>query len=325
MSINIGIDLGTSSVLVYKTGKGVIINEPSTVVFDKSTNRIISVGDETKNVVGRTPGNLVAIKPMQNGVISDFAMTEKMLRYFINKSVGKRSWVRPRVCITVPANVTDMEKRAVEDAAIQAGARDVLILENTIASATGLGIDINQPVGTMIVDIGGGTTDISVISLGGSVISSSLRIAGEEFDKAIARYIRKRFNLLIGLATAEEIKKDVGSVVRRNIPSYMEIRGRDIMNGLPVTINISSNDVYEALRELTEMIINEIHFVLEKTPPELAADITYRGIILTGGGSQIKGFDELIEEKLGIMAIMADNPITLAAEGTGKYIEKYKG
>ena len=324
MSINIGIDLGTSSVLVYKQGKGIILNEPSTVVFNKSTNKIVSVGDETRNVVGRTPGNLVAINPLQHGVISDFAMTEKMLRYFINKAVGKRGWKRPNVCVTVPAQITDLEKRAVEDATIQAGAKDVIVIENTVAAAIGLGIDIDQPVGNMIVDIGGGTTDISVISLGGCVISSTLRIAGEEFDKAIVRYIRKRKNLLIGMVTAEEIKKDVGSVVHRSIPSYMEIRGRDLMNGLPVTITISSNDIADALKELTQMILNEIHFILEKTPPELAADITYRGIILTGGGSLIKGFDELIENSLGIMAIRPDDPIGVAVEGTGKHIERYR-
>lgn len=324
MSVKIGIDLGTSSVLVYRPGKGIIVNEPSTIVFDRETNKIVAIGEETKNVIGRTPKNLIAISPLKDGVISDFVMTEKVLRYFINKSVGKKSWKRPIVGITVPAQVTDLEKRAVEDVAIQAGAREVYIVENTIAQAIGLGIDINKPVGNMIVDIGGGTTDISVISLGGSVVSSTLRIAGDEFDKAIVRYIRKKYNLLIGMVTAEEIKKDVGSVVTRAIPSFMEIRGRDLTNGLPVTININSNEIAEALNELSQIIIDEVHSVLEKTPPELAADVTYRGIILTGGGSLVGGFDELIEESLGIMAMRASDPINMAAEGIGKYIETVK-
>lgn len=324
MAVDIGIDLGTSFILVYKKNKGIIINEPSIVVFDKNINKIVAVGAEAENMIGRTPSNLIAIRPLKDGVISNFEMTEKLLRYFINKAIDKKSWKRPRVCISIPVQITDLEKRAVEDAAIQAGAREAVLVEAPIAAAVGLGININQPIGNMFVDVGGGTTDIAVISLGSIVASSSLKFAGEEFDKAILSYIRKKYNLLIGLSVAEEVKKEIGSLVKIKNPKYMEIRGRNLNNGLVSTITISSNEIADALSEYAHMIVNEIHYVLEKTNPELAADITYRGIVLSGGSSFLHGLDEVIENSLGIATVVTSNPDTVVVEGVAKYREFMK-
>ncbi len=317
---DIGIDLGTASVLVYIKGKGVVLKEPSVVAFDRDTNRIKAIGEEARLMLGRTPGNIVAVRPLRQGVISDYTVTEKMLKYFIQKAIGKRRF-HGIVSICVPSGVTEVEKKAVEDAAYQAGAKSVAIIEEPIAAAIGAGIDISRPCGNMIVDIGGGTTDIAVISLGGTVASTSIKIAGDDFDEAIIRYMRKRNNLLIGERTAEDIKIKIGSAYRRPETVAMDVRGRNLVTGLPKTISVTSEETEEALRETTSHIVEAVHSVLEKTPPELAADIADRGIVLTGGGCLLYGLEELIEEKTGITTMTAEDPMTAVAIGTGKYVE----
>ena len=317
---DIGIDLGTASVLVYIKGKGVVLKEPSVVAFDRDTNRIKAIGEEARLMLGRTPGNIVAVRPLRQGVISDYTVTEKMLKYFIQKAIGKRRF-HGIVSICVPSGVTEVEKKAVEDAAYQAGAKSVAIIEEPIAAAIGAGIDISRPCGNMIVDIGGGTTDIAVISLGGTVASTSIKIAGDDFDEAIVRYMRKRHNLLIGERTAEDIKIKIGSAYRRPETVAMDVRGRNLVTGLPKTISVTSEETEEALRETTSHIVEAVHSVLEKTPPELAADIADRGIVLTGGGCLLYGLEELIEEKTGITTMTAEDPMTAVAIGTGKYVE----
>ncbi|HKL99913.1 MAG TPA: rod shape-determining protein MreB, partial [Mobilitalea sp.] len=281
---DIGIDLGTASVLVYIKGKGVVLKEPSVVAFDRDTNKIKAIGEEARLMLGRTPGNIIAVRPLRQGVISDYTVTEKMLKYFIQKAVGKQRFRKPRISVCVPSGVTEVEKKAVEDATYQAGAREVAIIEEPIAAAIGAGIDISRPCGNMIVDIGGGTTDIAVISLGGTVVSTSVKIAGDDFDDAIVRYMRKKHNLLIGERTAEDIKIKIGSAYRRPESVSMAVRGRNLVTGLPKTIEVTSEETEEALKETTSQIVEAIHSVLEKTPPELAADIADRGIVLTGGG-----------------------------------------
>ena len=317
---DIGVDLGTASVLVYIKGKGVVLKEPSVVAFDKDTNKIRAIGEEARLMLGRTPGNIVAVRPLRQGVISDYTVTEKMLRYFIQKATGKRTF-RGVVSICVPSQVTEVEKKAVEDAAYQTGAKSVAIIEEPIAAAIGAGIDISRACGNMIVDIGGGTTDIAVISLGGTVASTSIKIAGDDFDEAIVRYMRKKHNLLIGERTAEDIKIKIGSAYRRPETVAMDVRGRNLVTGLPKTISVTSEETEEALRESTTHIVEAVHSVLEKTPPELAADIADRGIVMTGGGSLLYGFDALIEEKTGITTMTAQDPMTAVAIGTGKYVE----
>ncbi|MBR4341434.1 MAG: rod shape-determining protein [Lachnospiraceae bacterium] len=320
-STDIGIDLGTASVLVYIKGKGVVLKEPSVVAFDKDTNKIKAIGEEARLMLGRTPGNIVAVRPLRQGVISNYTVTEKMLKYFIQKAVGKKRFRKPLISVCVPSGVTEVEKKAVEDATYQAGAREVAIIEEPIAAAIGAGIDISKPQGNMVVDIGGGTTDIAVISLGGTVVSASIKTAGDDFDEAIVRYMRQKHNLLIGERTAEDIKIKIGSVYRRPESVSMDVRGRNLVTGLPKTISVTSEETEEALNSSTMQIVEAIHSVLEKTPPELAADIADRGIILTGGGSLLCGLEELIEEKTGITTMTADDPLTAVAIGTGKYVE----
>ncbi|MBQ6537864.1 MAG: rod shape-determining protein MreB, partial [Eubacterium sp.] len=283
MAFDIGIDLGTASILVYLNGKGVVLKEPSVVAFDRDTNRIKAIGEEARQMLGRTPGNIVAVRPLRQGVISDYTVTEKMLKYFIQKSVGRQRFRKPLISICVPSQVTEVERKAVEDAAFQAGARDVKIIEEPIAAAIGAGIDISRPCGNMIVDIGGGTTDVAVISLGGTVVSASIKTAGDDFDDAIVRYMRKKHNLLIGERTAEDIKIKIGSAFPRPESVSVDVRGRNLVTGLPKTITVTSEETEEALREKTSQIVEAVHSVLEKTPPELAADIADRGIVLTGG------------------------------------------
>lgn len=319
---DIGIDLGTASVLVYVKGKGVVLKEPSVVAFDRNTNKIKAIGEEARLMLGRTPGNIVAVRPLRQGVISDYTVTEKMLSYFISRTVGKSLFGRkPRISVCVPSGATEVEKKAVEDATYQAGAREVSIIEEPVAAAIGAGIDIAKPCGNMIVDIGGGTADIAVISLGGVVVSNSIKVAGDDFDEAIVRFMRKKHNLLIGERTAEEIKISVGTVYKRPENLTMDVRGRNLVTGLPKTVTVTSEETEEALREPAYQIVDAVHNVLERTPPELAADISDRGIVLTGGGSLIQGLEELIEEKTGINTMTAEDPLTAVAIGTGKYIE----
>ncbi len=325
LSTDIGIDLGTASILVYVKGKGVVLKEPSVVAYDRDTNKIKAIGEEARLMIGRTPGNIMAVRPLRQGVISDYNVTEKMLKHFIRKALGKRTFKKPRISVCVPSGVTEVEKKAVEDATYQVGAREVSIIEEPIAAAIGAGIDISKPCGNMIVDIGGGTTDIAVISLGGTVVSTSIKIAGDDFDEAIVRYMRKKHNLLIGERTAEEIKIQIGSAYRRPEVVTLDVRGRNLVTGLPKTITVTSDETEEALKEATSQIVEAVHSVLEKTPPELAADIADRGIVLTGGGCLLQGLEELIEEKTGINTMTAEDPMTAVAIGTGKFVEFLSG
>ena len=321
-SSDIGIDLGTASILVYVKGKGVVLKEPSVVAYDRDTEQIMAIGEEARLMLGRTPGNIVAVRPLRQGVISDYKTTEKMLKYFIQKAVGKSFFGRrPRISVCVPSGVTDVEKRAVEDATYQAGARDVYIIEEPVAAAIGAGIDISRPCGNMIVDIGGGTTDIAVISLAGTVVSNSVKISSETFDQDIIRYVRKTYNVFIGEQTAEAVKIRIGSAYPRAEEKTMEIKGRNVITGLPATITVSSDEIRGALAQTTNQIADAICAVLEKTPPELASDVSDRGIILTGGGSLLDGMDELIQERTGINTVTAENPASVVALGTGQYRE----
>ena len=319
---DIGIDLGTASILVYVKGKGVVLKEPSVVAYDRDANTIKAIGEEARLMIGRTPGNIVPVRPLRHGVISDYKTTEKMLKYFINKAIGKSFFGRrPRVSVCVPSGVTEVEKKAVEDATYQAGARDVYIIEEPVAAAIGAGIDISRPCGNMIVDIGGGTTDIAVISLGKPVVSASIKTAGDDFDDAIIKFMRKRHNLLIGERTAEDIKINIGTCYKRPENITMDIRGRNLVTGLPKVVTVASDETEEAHREVTAQIVDAVHSVLEKTPPELAADIADRGIVLTGGGALLHGLEDLIEENTGITTMTAEEPLTAVAIGTGKRIE----
>ena len=319
ITTDIGIDLGTASILVYIRGKGVVLKEPSVVAFDRDTNKIKAIGEEARLMLGRTPGNIVAVRPLRQGVISDYTVTEKMLKYFIQKALGRKMLKKPRISVCVPSGVTEVEKKAVEDATYSA--REVAIIEEPIAAAIGAGIDISRPCGNMIVDIGGGTTDIAVISLGGTVVSTSIKIAGDDFDDALVRYMRKKHSLLIGERTAEDIKIKIGSAYPRAEVATMEVRGRNLLTGLPKTVTVTSEETEEALKDATAQIVDAVHSVLEKTPPELAADIADRGIVLTGGGSLLQGLEELIESKTGINTMTAEDPMTAVAIGTGKFIE----
>lgn len=318
---DIGIDLGTASILVFIKGKGVVLKEPAVVAVDRDTEKIRAVGEEARLMIGRTPGNILAVRPMKQGVISNYSITEQMIRYFIQKSIGKRSYKKPRICICIPSEATEVEKKAVEDAAYQAGARQVFTVEEPLAAAIGSGIEIQKPCGNMIVDIGGGTTDIAVISLGGTVVSTSLKVAGDDFDEAIIRHMRKKHNLLIGERTAEEIKIGIGTCFNKSETQKMEVRGRNLVTGLPKTVEVTSDETEEALRDATNSIVEAVHRVLEQTPPELAADIAVRGIVLTGGGCLLRGLDELIESKTGINVMTAEDPMTAVAIGTGQYID----
>lgn len=318
---DIGIDLGTASILVYIKGKGVVLKEPSVVAIDRDTDTIRAIGEEARLMIGRTPGNIVAVRPLRQGVISNYSVTEQMIKYFIQKAVGKRSYKKPRISICVPSGATEVETKAVEDASFQAGAREVFIVEEPLAAAIGAGIDISKPCGNMVVDIGGGTTDIAVISLGATVESTSVNVAGDDFDDAIVRYMRKKHNLLVGERTAEEIKIGIGTCFKKTEVKKMEVRGRNLVTGLPKIIEVTSEEVEEALREATTQIVEAIHGVLENTPPELSADIAVRGIVLTGGGCLLDGLEELIESKTGINTMTAEDPMTAVAIGTGRYLE----
>ncbi|MCL1884026.1 MAG: rod shape-determining protein [Defluviitaleaceae bacterium] len=321
LGTDIGIDLGTASVLVFIKGQGTVLTEPSVVAIDKNSDKILAVGEEARSMLGRTPGNIIAIRPMREGVISDYHITEKMLKYFINKAIGRPLMRKPRIAICVPSNVTEVERRAVEDAAIQAGARQVFIIEEPIAAAIGAGIDIARACGSMVVDIGGGTTDVAVISLGGTVVSTSIKTAGDHFDEAIIRYMRKKHNILIGERSAEDLKINVGTAFPRSESASIEVRGRNLVTGLPKNIMVTSEEMQEALHESVSAVVEAVHTVLEKTPPELASDIADRGIVMTGGGSLLHGLDKLIRDKTGINTIIADEAVSCVAIGTGKYIE----
>ncbi len=325
MAVDIGIDLGTASVLVYVKGKGVILKEPSVVAYDRDSNSIKAIGEEARLMLGRTPGNVVAVRPLRQGVISDYTVTEKMIKYFVQKALGRRSFSKPRISICVPSGVTEVERKAVEEATYAAGAREVRLIEEPVAAAIGAGLDISKPCGNMIVDIGGGTADVAVISLGGTVVNTSIKIAGDNFDEAIVRYVRKKHNLLIGERTAEDIKIKIGTTYPLIEEESIEVRGRNIMTGLPKTVKVTSSETEEALRETTGQIIEAVISVLERTPPELSADILDRGIVLTGGGAMLRGLEELIEERTGINTMTAENPMTVVAVGTGQFVEFMSG
>ena len=318
---DIGIDLGTASILVYIKGRGVVLKEPSVVAFDRDTNEIKAIGEEARLMIGRTPGNIVAVRPLRKGVISDYTITEKMMKYFIRKAVGKRTMRKPRICVCVPSQATEVERKAVEDAPYPAGAREVSLIEEPVAAAIGAGIDISKPCGNMIVDIGGGTSDVAVISLGGTVISASVKVAGDDFDDALVRYMRKKHNLLIGERTAEEIKIRIGTCFQLPEVETLDVRGRNLVTGLPKTITVTSDETLEALQDPALQIVEAVHSVLERTPPELASDISDRGIVLTGGGALLRGLEDLLKERTGINTITADEPMTAVAVGTGKYVE----
>ena len=320
MAKDIGIDLGTASVLVYIKGKGVVLREPSVVAMDKNTGKLLKVGSEAQAMLGRTPGNIIAIRPLREGVISDYDMTERMLKEFIHKVAGF-SFFKPRVIICVPSGITEVEERAVVDAGIQAGCRRVFLIEEPVAAAIGAGIDITKPDGHMVVDIGGGTADIAVISLSGVVESASIKVAGDQFNEAVIKYMRRKHNILVGESTAEKMKIAIGCVYPMEEETFMDVKGRCLLTGLPKTITVSSAEMLEAFEEPAERILESIHAVLERTPPELVADVSTNGITMTGGGSMVYGFDKLIESRTGIETRVAPNAIACVAEGTGKSLD----
>lgn len=316
----IGIDLGTATILIYVKGKGIVLREPSVVAIDRNTGEALSVGEEARRMLGRTPGNIVAIRPLKDGVISDYFVTEKMLKYFIKKVCGKFVF-SPTIMVCIPSGVTEVEKKAVIDAATQAGARKVYLIEEPIAAAIGAGLDISKACGSMVVDMGGGTTDIAVISLGGAVVSTSIKVAGDKFDEAITKYIRKRYNVMVGERTAEDLKINIGSVYPRMQKLEMDVRGRDLSSGLPVNLTVNSDDILEALKEPAMQVVEAVLNVLERTPPELSADISDRGIYMTGGGCLVYGFDKLIQEKTGINVMIAEESVSCVAIGTGRALD----
>jgi rod shape-determining protein MreB and related proteins len=320
--LDIAIDLGTATVLVYIKGKGIVLQEPSVVALDKETNKMLAVGEEARRMLGRTPGNIIALRPLREGVISDYNITERMLKYFIKK-VCKSSLrlFKPRIMVCVPSGVTEVERRAVVDAAMQAGARKTYLIEEPIAAAIGAGIDISKACGSMVVDVGGGTTDIAVMSLGGTVVSASIKIAGDKMDEAIVRHMRKKHNVMIGERTAEDLKVNIGTVYPRVKEVSMDIRGRNLVSGLPKTLTITSSEIMEALDEPVASIVEAVFNVLERTPPELASDIGDRGIVMTGGGSLVYGLDKLLQERTGINVIIADGAVSCVALGTGEALE----
>ncbi|MBN1587808.1 MAG: rod shape-determining protein [Candidatus Omnitrophica bacterium] len=321
-SSDMGIDLGTANTLVYVNGKGIVLCEPSVVAVEKGTSRVLKVGEEAKRMVGRTPGNIVAIRPLRDGVIADFEITQSMLRYFINKVHDRRVFVRPRIAIAIPSGITEVEKRAVKDSAEQAGAREVFLIEEPIAAAIGVGLPISDPAGNMVIDIGGGTTEIAVISLGGIVFAKSIRIGGDEMDQAIIDHMKKTYNLMIGERTAEEIKINIGSAYALEEEYSMEVRGRDLVSGLPKMVTVTSEEIREALAEPISAILEASRITLERTPPELSADLIERGIIMAGGGSLLRGIDQLISEETGLPVHVADDPLTAVALGTGKVLNE---
>jgi rod shape-determining protein MreB len=321
MGTDMGIDLGTATVLVYIKGKGVILKEPSVVAIDRNNDRVLAVGEEARQMIGRTPGNIVAIRPMRDGVISDYDITEKMLKHFISKACGKRRLSAPRVVICVPCEATEVERRAVQDAARNAGAKKVYLIEEPLAAAIGAGLDITKASGNMVIDIGGGTTDVAVISLGGMVVHESIKVAGDKFDDDIIKYIRRKHKLMIGERTAENLKINIGCAYKQDEETTMEIRGRDLITGLPKNLAVTSEEMREALKEAVNSIAECTHSVLEKTPPELSADIADKGIIMTGGGSLLKGLDKLIQEITKVPVYLAEDPVSCVALGTGKVLD----
>lgn len=325
-SEDIGIDLGTASVLVFKKGKGIVLHEPSVVAIDKNSDKVIAVGEEARQMLGRTPGHIVAVRPLKDGVIADYDMTERMLTYFIKKVIGRKFFFKPRVVVCIPTGATDVEERAVRQATLSSGARQAFIIEEPLAAALGAGINISEATGNMVVDIGGGTSDIAVLSLGGIVCNTSLRIGGDKFDEAIIRYVRREFNLMIGDRTAEALKINIGTayVTEKNRNRFMEIKGRDLVTGLPKTIKLSSEESWDALQEPVDAVIEGVKKVLEVTPPELAADIVNNGIVMTGGGSLLDGLDILLSRQTNLPVHLADDSISCVAKGTGKTLNELK-
>ncbi|MGO0122821.1 rod shape-determining protein [Desulfothermobacter acidiphilus] len=322
-SRDIGIDLGTANTIVYVKGEGIVLREPSVVAIQKDSGKILAVGEEAKRMIGRTPGNIVAIRPLADGVIADFDTTQAMIKYFIGRALKSRHFfVRPRVVIGVPSGVTAVEERAVREAALQAGAREVYLIEEPMAAAIGAGLPVEEPTGNMIVDIGGGTTEVAVISLGGIVTSCSIRVAGDEMDETIAQYVKKAYNLMIGERTAEEVKINIGSAFPPDNPEEEEeVRGRDLVTGLPKTIKVTAQEIYEALQEPVTAIVEAIKATLEQTPPELAADIMDRGIVMAGGGALLRGLDRLVSEQTGMPVVLAEEPLLAVAYGTGYVLD----
>ncbi len=318
---DIGVDLGTANVLVHVKGKGIVLNEPSVVAIENQSRRVVAVGEEARRMLGRTPGNIVAIRPLRDGVIADFEVTEFMLRHFLKKVTGSGLMAAPRVAVCIPANITSVEQKAVRQATEAAGAKHVYLIEEPKAAAIGAGLDITQPSGNMVVDIGGGTTDIAVLSLGDVVTSSSIRVAGDKFDEAIITYIKRNYNLLIGERTAEDIKIRVVSVYKRSENLEMDVRGRDMVSGLPMTVSIHTEEMMLALDEMVQSIVAATKSVLEKTPPELAADIFDRGVVLTGGGALLRGMDMMLTEELQVPVHIAEDPMTCVARGTGEFLD----
>lgn len=322
-SSDLAIDLGTANTCVFARSKGIVVNEPSIVAINKVTGGIEAVGKEAKEMLGRTPGNIVAIKPMKDGVIADFEVTEKMLAYFIRKAHSRNVWLRPRIVIGVPSEITQVEKRAVKDSAYRAKASEVHLVEEAMAAAIGAGMPITEPAGNMVVDIGGGTTDIAVISLAGIVYSKAVRVAGNEMDEAITQYVKKNYNLLIGERTAERIKMTIGSAFPLEKPLTMEIKGRHLVEGIPKTITISDEEIRGALSDTVNVIVEAVRIALERTPPELSADISDRGVVLTGGGSLLKNLDKRLREDTGLPLAMAENPLTSVVQGAGKMLDDF--
>jgi rod shape-determining protein MreB len=322
MAADIGIDLGTSSILVYVKGKGVVVKEPSLVAFDRDSNTIKEIGEGARALLGQSTGNIIAVRPLRKGVITDYTVTEKMIRHFIQKSLGKLIFKKPRINISVPCNITEVERRAVIGAAIAAGAREVTLLEEPMAAAIGAGVDIYKPSGSMVVDIGGGTTDIAVISLGGIVAHTSIKVAGNDFDNAIVKYVRDEYNVLIGDSLAENIKMKIGCASLNVIEETTEVQGRNIESGVPKKLTLSSKEMVKVLEEPISQIIEGIRVVLEDTEPELSSDVLDRGILLAGGGSLIRGLDKLIEEKIAIRTVLPEEPLLVVAMGTGMYVEE---
>ncbi|WP_084053522.1 rod shape-determining protein [Desulfonispora thiosulfatigenes] len=321
-SKDIGIDLGTANSIVFYKGKGICLNEPSVVAIQKDIGKVLAVGEEAKQMIGRTPGNVIAVRPMKDGVIADFEVTYSMLKYFLEKVLNSKNiFLRPRVVICVPSGVTSVEERAVKDAALQAGAKEAYLIEEPMAAAIGAGLPVHEPKGSMIIDIGGGTSDVAIISLGGIVVSRSIRIAGDEMDEAIVQYIKKNYNLMIGDRTAEDIKMHIGATYNIEIDEEYDIRGRDLVSGLPKNISIPASEIQVALKETVDSILDTIRNCLESAPPELAADIMDHGIVLAGGGALLKGLDQLIRDETGMPVHIAENPLSCVALGTGKVLE----
>jgi rod shape-determining protein MreB len=322
ISSDIGIDLGTANTLVYVKDRGIVLREPSVVAVKCGTNEVLAVGDDAKRMLGRTPGNIVAIRPLRDGVIADFDVTEAMLRHFIRKVHSRRSLVRPRVVIAVPSGITEVEKRAVKESALQAGAREVYMIEEPMAAAIGVGLPVQEASGNMIVDIGGGTTEVALISLSGIVYSRSVRVAGDELDESIVQYMKRAYSLMIGERTAEEIKIRIGSAYPIEKEMTMEVKGRDMVAGLPKTITITSQEVREALVEPLNTIVDAVRVTLERCPPELSADLVDRGIMLAGGGALLRGFDKLLQEETGLPVHIADDPLSAVGVGTGMVLNE---